>query len=211
MVMKYFRKVFKIMIPLVVALSESKSIHAQYQERALVYDIMRKDDKIGTVLAVKVTNGTQEAIRIETHMNVQFVVSVKVDLVVGNSFRDDVLLEAFMRKDVNGTVKINNSIFRKGNFYNMIDKDRDTTFLHQTLSESVSTLYFEEPVNTTTIFSETFLKLLPLKKTESSTYQLSLPDGNTNYYRYEKGVCTEVIIETQLSTVHLRLRSNKEG
>lgn len=180
---------------------------AQYSEKALVYELFRGTDKIGTVVCIQVTDGAKDIYRIETHVDVKVVFNVKADIVVKNTFMNGVLTEAFAKRIVNGNVKTNNSIIQQENAYRMVNKDLDTSFYSGPIRQCVSQLYFGEPVNLTTVFSETFLQQVLVKMSSAGTYQLSLPDGRTNYYTYEKGVCTAVIIETQLSTVHLKLAS----
>ncbi|MBP9882253.1 MAG: hypothetical protein KBF32_02540 [Chitinophagales bacterium] len=188
-----------------VLLTNSESILAQQSEKSHVYEIYKGNDKIGQVVAITVTDGKKKFIRIETHIDVRVLFTVKVDVVVKNNFVDEALSEVSVRRVINGSVKINNTIVRSEKRYQMINMDKDTTFYNGTIGKCVSQLYFEEPVNLSSIFSEAFLKPVPLVKTGASTYQLKLPDGNINHYTYVNGVCTMVTIETSMATVKLKL------
>ncbi|MBK9730278.1 MAG: hypothetical protein IPO83_03150 [Chitinophagaceae bacterium] len=175
----------------------------QYQEKAIVFEIFRGQDKIGTVVAISIADGAKQMYRIETHVDVRVVFSFKADIVVRNTFMNNVLTDAYAKRVLNGTVKVNNSILKQDVRYQMVNKDRDTTFYKGTINYCVSQLYFEEPVNKATAFSEAFLQQVPLSKSNKGTYELKLPDGNVNHYTYINGECTEVAIETQLSNVRL--------
>ena len=188
-----------------VFLANPKSMLAQQSEKSQVYEIYRGNDKIGQVVAITVSDGKKKFIRIETHIDVRVLFTVKVDVVVKNNFVDEVLSEASVRRVINGSVKINNTIIRSEKRYQMVNMDKDTTFYNGTIGKCVSQLYFEEPVNLSSIFSEAFLKPVPIAKTGASTYELKLPDGNVNHYTYVNGVCTTVTIETSMATVKLRL------
>ena len=188
-----------------VFLVNPKSILAQQSEKSHVYEIYKGNDKIGQVVAIMVTDGKKKFIRIETHIDVRVLFTVKVDVVVKNNFVEEVLSEASVRRVINGSVKINNSIIRSEKRYQMVNMNKDTTFYSGTIGKCVSQLYFEEPVNLSSIFSEAFLKPVPIIKTGASTYELKLPDGNINHYTYVNGVCTTVNIETSMATVKLKL------
>ncbi len=58
---------------------------------------------------------------------------------------------------------------------------------------SVAHMYFDEPEDKDSIFSETYLEYCPLIKTGDHEYQLELPDGNRNSYKYEDGKIVEMI------------------
>lgn len=185
--------------------------YSQYQEKAAVYEIFRGDDKIGRVVGIQITDGSKKLYRIETHVDVRVIFSVKADIVVRNTFVDGILTEAYAKRVVNNSVKTNSSVLKKGATYQMIDKDQDTTYLKGSITRCVSQLYFEEPVNLSSVFSEAFLQQVPIRKSSTGTYELKLPDGRVNHYTYVNGVCTTVTIETQISTVQLKLVSGETG
>jgi hypothetical protein len=87
-----------------------KTVHEKRQQ-ALVYDIIRGKEKIGTVVAVRIINGETSASRIETHSELRMVFTIKVDIVARNTFKNQVLTESHVKKEVNGAVRTNNSVF----------------------------------------------------------------------------------------------------
>jgi hypothetical protein len=66
-------------------------------------------------------------------------------------------------------------------------------------------LYFFEPVNIKQVYSDFSHSLLAIKKNKDGMYQLTLPDGNLNYYRYVNGVCTYVKMVRSLFTIEFKL------
>lgn len=193
---------FRYLLPWIF-LFFSQPIFGQYEEKGIMFWIYRGEDKIGSVVAISIKDGPKQAYRIETHVNVRVVFSFKADIVVRNTFVNEVMTDASARRVLNGTVKINNSITKQSGSYQLINKDQDTTYYKGLINNCVSQLYFKEPVNQTNIFSEAFLEHIPLIKNTAGTYELRMPDGHINHYFYKNGECIEVAIETQLSNVRL--------
>lgn len=194
----FFRQVLPCLLLLL-----SQEVFAQYQEKGIMFWIYRGEDKIGSVVAISIKDGAKQVYRIETHVDVRVVFSFKADIIVRNTFVNEVMTEASARRVLNGTVKINNAIEKQSGRYQMVDKDRDTTYYKGLISNCVSQLYFKEPVNQTSVFSEAFLEHIPLIKNTTDIYELRMPDGHINHYFYKNGECIEVAIETQLSNVRL--------
>jgi hypothetical protein len=67
-------------------------------------------------------------------------------------------------------------------------------------------LYGNSPGTDIKVYSNHFQQLLDLKKVAENTYRLTLPDGNSNYYHYKNGICTQVDVERALFTIHFVLR-----
>lgn len=198
---KQFR-CFRYVVPWIFLLF-SQPLFAQYQEKGIMFWIYRGEDKIGSVIAISIKDGPKQAYRIETHVDVRVVFSFKADIVVRNTFVNEVMTEASARRVLNGTVKINNSIAKQSGRYQMINKDQDTTYYKGLINNCVSQLYFKEPLNQSYVFSEAFLEHIPLIKNTAGNYELRMPDGHINHYFYKDGECIEVAIETQLSNVRL--------
>ncbi len=198
------------LVIILMLLGSPEIMYAQHNQESHVYEIYRGNDKIGQVVAVEISEGSRKVIRIETHIDVRVLFTVKVDVVVRNVFEAEVLTEASVRRVINGSVKINNTITRTDKKYQMVNMNHDTSYYAGSIGKCVSQLYFDEPVNLSSVFSEAFLKQVPLQKSGTSTYQLNLPDGNINHYTYVNGVCTLVTIETSLATVKLKLAGISE-
>lgn len=92
---------------------------------------------------------------------------------------------------------------RNGSRY-MIDLEGDKSTLDNVeIQHSVSDLYFTEPRQVTSIYSETLGKLLSIKPLGNGAYELSLPEGKKNIYRYQKGALVEVEVNHTLGKAHI--------
>lgn len=177
------------------------------QHKTLVYDIIRRNETIGTVQASQLYEGPQTSYHIESHVAIRLFTDIKVDVCLNSNYLNGMMKDAWMRKTINGSDKTNNYILKGSNAYFFVNKNGDTSSLQAIITNSIATLYFSEPTNIEKIFSENFLRFVPLQFEDSGTYKIVLPDGHVNHYTYQNGLCTQVVMETQLSTVFLKLRS----
>ena len=140
---------------------------------------------------------------IESFVKVWVVINIKVNFNQSNLYRDGILKQGAVIRTVNGSTKVNNNIlWQPGGGYICLKKDGDTVRHKEEIKYSTAMLYFVEPVNLNRIYSEGSLAFIPIKKTEGHTYELTLVDGNKNYYTYENGVCVKVKAETDHGTVY---------
>lgn len=56
-------------------------------------------------------------------------------------------------------------------------------------------MYFEEPTNIKSVFSERFLEYCPIEPLGDHKYKLSLPNGKENIYTYADGKLVEVYVD----------------
>lgn len=60
---------------------------------------------------------------------------------------------------------------------------------------TVTSLYYGEPTNHKQVYSERYGKMCTLKRLSAGNYELLFPDGKKSIYKYQKGICREVIAE----------------
>jgi len=86
----------------------------------------------------------------------------------------------------------------------MIDLEGEKSTLDNVeIQHSVSDLYFTEPRQVTSIYSETLGKLLSIRPLGNGAYELSLPEGKKNIYRYQKGTLVDVEVNHTLGKAHI--------
>jgi hypothetical protein len=177
-------------------------------QQRTTFDIIFKDEPIGVASAMVSTQGNSSSYLVETHVNVQLIYQIRIDLKLQSRYEDGIMQEASLLKRVNGTEKINNQIYWLGERYSIISQSKKVSSVEGGITRSISTLYFTEPEHISKVFSETFLTYVPVKEVANGTYTVTLPDGRINSYYYQNGACSRVSIETMLGTVYLVLNSS---
>jgi len=180
------------------------SMAAFSQER--LFDVIRNNDNVGMLKASSTNTAMGLLLYIESKVKVWAVINIKVNSNQSSLYKDGILKKAAVLRTVNGSTKVNNNILWRPVGYICMKKDGDTVTHKEDIRFSIASLYFTEPVNIAKVYSETALAFVPLKKTAVHTYEVSLPDGNKNYYTYENGLCTHVKAETDHGIVYFVAR-----
>lgn len=178
------------------------------QTQVLEYEILLGKRSIGT-LKVTPTNLHSEnySIKMDAEMSLPFT---SVNSVFDVKFEDGVLHKSEMVQKMNGKIKEQSTITRNGEHYNMnIDGEHKT--MQDEVTYSIAKLYHFEPKHKKRVFSERFGAYGKITELEPHLYEVSLPDGNNNKYRYENGVCVEMTSKHTLSTVTFQLKNNKQA
>jgi predicted membrane GTPase involved in stress response len=82
----------------------------------------------------------------------------------------------------------------------------DKKELNYPISNTVTSLYYKEPVNIKEVYSERYGLMCTVKKLSEGHYGVSLPDGKQGIYTYKNGQCREV--NTDLAGFKLKIVLN---
>lgn len=83
---------------------------------------------------------------------------------------------------------------RDGKSYSINHNGERSVLNNTDIIHTVAELYFFEPHHITSIFSELQGAFLPLRSLGDGLYELTLPEGKKNVYKYEKGTLVQVEI-----------------
>ena len=156
------------------------------------FEIRFANHPIGNVTAVLKVNGTDRKIAIQTKVDMTFS---HFNLDINCEYENNILMHAHAVR-TSGKTGDDKSITtqRDGKNYSVIQNGGKSMINNTEIMHSVAELYFEEPRQITRIFSEMQGTFLPLRSLGNGEYELSLPDGKKNVYKYEKGVLVQVEI-----------------
>ena len=188
-----------LLIPVFMAFDPA----AQTQE--LNYDVLRNNKIIGQIKATKKMQSQTTVFNIESIVNFDMVIDYHIYSIMNAAFSNEQLKESFLLRKVNGKEKTNTQITWEKDRYVITDKSSKTT-LGEKIKFTTACLMNVEPLHATKIFSENFKKFIAIKEVKPHTYELKLPDGNTNVYKYENGICVWASVETMISGAEFRLK-----
>ncbi|HEY0272654.1 MAG TPA: DUF6134 family protein [Chitinophaga sp.] len=176
----------------------AKRTDAQTQQ----YEIVFANRAVGFVNARQVQSGNSRTIVIKSEFRILGSITTNLEA----QFTGNILERARNVRNKSGTDEITLTQ-RTGRQYT-ISRDKDKSVLPESaILHCVSELYFSEPAHITSIFSEAQGQVLALKALGGSRYELTLPDGKRNVYRYEKGKLVEVEINHTFGKAYIRLVS----
>ena len=175
------------------------------QTQILHYDVLRNNKVIGAIKAVKRVHSQVTEFNVESDVNFDMLIDYHIHSVMRAAFNGEQLKESSLLRKVNGKEKTNTQIVWQLDKYLIKDKSSTVTF-GEKIKFTTACLMNIEPLHATKIFSENFKQFIPVKEIKPHTYELQLPDGNRNIYKYENGICVWASVETTLSGAQFRLK-----
>lgn len=86
-----------------------------------------------------------------------------------------------------------------------VETDRAKSKIAVAPTWCIARLFFEEPVHQNEVYSEDWGQVLGLRKVDSGRYQVIIPEGKPEEYRYEAGRMVELITHTSIGKARVLL------
>lgn len=166
------------------------------------YEIRFANRVIGNVSAHCKQNGTAKNISIQSKVDMRPLTRFSLD--ISCEFDNSVMVRSKVIKD-SGKEGDSKSITtqKDGKIYTVVQNGEKSILNNPEIAHSVSELYFMEPHQITRIFSESIGTFLNLKTLGNGLYELTLPEGKKNIYKYEKGVLVQVEVSQTFGKAYI--------
>lgn len=174
------------------------------EEKLAVYNIKHKGLVIGQLNLSQRTTGEHLYLQLDSRVKTRFVFGIDVKTTDQAHFSKGTLVSSNVYRMVNGKEKDSKKTSLMNNFYQTLS-GRDTGRLEQTITYNMMMLYLREPVDIRQVYSDNFLKFIPIRRTAAHSYRVDLPDGNFNEYHFQNGICRQVVIHHSMYTIHMEL------
>ncbi|MBV8254285.1 MAG: hypothetical protein JO154_16920 [Chitinophaga sp.] len=157
------------------------------------YEVRIANHAVGTIEARQNVNGHEKSISIQTHIQVMLS---KVNSIITTEYSHNILTQAKSSRVTgkNGDDKLTTTR-KEGNAYTIVMNGERSVLGNTEIQHCVGDLYFSEPKHITRTFSETLGKFLPLKALGDGSYELQLPEGKKNIYKYDNGTLVQVEVD----------------
>jgi hypothetical protein len=167
-----------------------------YGQQHRNYTVIWRGKEVGSLKATSQTQPNGQLYSTDSEMKIQMLLSFHIESNITNVFSNSQLKEAQVHRFVNKKKKLTSTTHFTENHYEL-KKDKDQVVkMKSNIPATVTWLYFNEPVEKTEIFSETFLTFLKFKQIAASVYKTTLPDGDVMTYTYRSGVLQRVEIDS---------------
>lgn len=154
------------------------------------FEVRVANRPVGTIEANRKLSGPSKSIVIKTRIQVMLS---KVNSDIINEYNNNILTQAMSSRisgksgeDKQTTTK------RNGKEYTIVVNGEKSVLEEPEIVSCVADLYFAEPKQVHRVFSETLGRFLPVRSLGGGSYELSLPEGRKNVYKYENGVLVQV-------------------
>lgn len=167
--------------------------------QTLKYDVVRNGSSMGTTLVERKVDGNKITHHLNTSTEFRILFHFKVEYDLIETFEGEKLVSGTSWNTLNDSKQRETDLSVKDGRYSLIIDGINTVINEETITESVSEIYFDEPEHSKKVFSAYYGRYLTFEKIGEHQYQLGSPDGY-NIYTYENGICTEVKISRDFAT-----------
>ncbi len=174
------------------------------QKTEIVFEVSFKNKKIGTIHAVEEAKGNRVIKDLKTNTDTKvLMIAVHVESEVTVVTENNILIEGTAYRHANrGPEDIHARVKKTGDKTYQFNRDgKQLTLQNEVITECMIDLYFKEPKNSTTVFSNMYGKKLVLKSLGGNRYQLITPDNKDSYYTYKNGKLISVEADTPVGKV----------
>lgn len=165
------------------------------------FDIIFKGKKVGKVEATKTPKSGGMHYNIQSQVKISIIKTFQIDFSLKNQYWNSGLEEARIKNTVNNNIRDYSTLDWQGDHYHVTKQNESFKLNKKQARFSTACLYFEEPQERSTVFSENYLDYIPIEKIEQNQYKLKLPSGNSNLYYYneqkelEKAIIRDAILQ----------------
>jgi hypothetical protein len=166
-------------------------LYLQSNAQTNTFEVRIANHAVGTIEANRKMNGPAKSIIIKTRIQVMLS---KINSDIINEYSNNVLHTSKSSRisGKNGEDK-NTTTIRNGKEYTITVNGQSSVINNADIEECVADLYFAEPKQVTRVFSETLGRFLQVKSIGGGMYELLLPEGKKNVFKYVNG--TLVLVE----------------
>jgi hypothetical protein len=175
------------------------------QSQQLNYDILMKDEKIGTMKVLKITQKDHISYTIESTITVNKFVSMLVEYRSTAEFHRGKMIKSSNKQMINGKVQNDTRTTWDGNQYDVYTLTGRSKLKERSIDYDVCMLYFDEPDHRKKIYSDALGKWVNIKTNNNHQYDLLLPESKRSTYTFNYGICSRVETEQMFSKITLLL------
>lgn len=175
--------------------------------QSVFFDLIVAGRTVGSVRVLHFESGQETGRRrVEAEFRIPFYSG---SFFSENQFSNGLLKNSLTEHRVNGKTKEQTRTLENTNHEYKIDfletnadikKSKDIRF---GISNTLTNLYYEEPVNICSVYSERYGQMCTVKKSGENSYTVTLPNGKRSIYSYSGGQCYEV--QAELAGLKLRI------
>ena len=185
-----------------INLKSQQAVNSQSWQ--LNYTAYKNGKEIGWSKISVSRSGNQVYIVADSKLDIQVLFTIEAKAHVTNRFLETTITTLSAFRTVNGKVKLDNNLENSNGTYVALKGDLNQQ-LYKPISNTVLSLYLNEPRSVKEVFSEVYMVYIPVNQISPSVYQTPLPDGGTMTYYYSNSRLFRVIAKTFYGTVQFEL------
>ena len=181
------------------------TINSQAQEKTVNYNVLRNGTVIGQMQFSQKTNNNDVFLKISSEVKTRLIFGIDIKTEEGSHFKNGKLISSYVKRHVNGKEKANKTTQLIDSGYKTLAENKKGQIKQNYIDYNLMLLYSKEPVSENQVYSDSFQQFLVIKKTNTHSYRIVLPDGNYNDYHFLNGVCQKVELHHSLFTINIQI------
>lgn len=162
------------------------------QEKDLDYTIKRNGSKVGKMTVKEIKDGGKISLRLQSDIKTSFIFTFTAKGIEEAQYDNGILVYSSVYQKLNGSEKVNKQIRFVNDEYIIRNNGKEEKLGNVKIYYNLVCIYNHEPLGTALIFSDKYQKFLDISKIEDHHYKIKFPDGSTNEYWFENGVCKKI-------------------
>lgn len=167
------------------------------------YSVFMDGYPIGSYTVNKTVVASSTTFNVETNTAAGLLSRTAHRFLLTSSYDGEQLISADMKTWVNEKLESSSTILWDGNQYVHHQDEQITEICEQLVSKSSVMLFFEEPVDQTQLFYEKYGRELLVVNKGDHTYEIELPNGTKERYKYVNGKVEKVEFVQSFTTITL--------
>jgi hypothetical protein len=168
------------------------------QERCLQYVVKKNGSDIGKMILKEIKSGKKTSYKLESNIKTTIIFSFNMKANEEALYENGILQSSFINRYLNGNERSNQNTTLTGNFYLLNKKGSDQKTLSEIIRYNTLSMYLQEPVAITSVYSDSFQQFVSIQKIKLNHYKVVFPDGNYNEYFYENGIIARIKLNNSL-------------
>lgn len=181
------------------------TINSQAQEKTVNYNVLRNGTVIGQMQFSQKTSNDDVFLKISSEVKTRLIFGIDIKTEEGSHFKNGKLISSYVKRHVNGKEKANKTTQLIDSGYKTLAENKKGQIKQNYIDYNLMLLYSKEPVSENQVYSDSFQQFLVIKKTNTHSYRIVLPDGNYNDYHFLNGVCQKVELHHSLFTINIQI------
>lgn len=158
------------------------------------------------MIAEKKVKGDSIFYHIDSETSIKMLLTFTVHYTLNELYVGGKLVKGDAESTLNGNSRTKSKVWMEGQEYVVeVNGFEELRFSEPAITYSVPELYFSEPGNKETTFSQQFAEHLIIKKDEPHMFTLYSEDGR-NTHTYEDGICTHVKLNRTYASFYFQLK-----
>lgn len=205
MIQSFINKCSKCLFLIMICLGTG--IGTFSQEKTLLYTIKRNGSVVGNIQFSQNISGNRTILKMESEIRTRVVFLFTAKAKEETIYDGGIMTWSSIYRKMNGNVKADKKTKATGSSYTIYNEDKTEKLNNYPILYNMLSLYTNEPVSFSSVYSDNFQQFLTIQTIDSHHYKIKFPDGNSNEYFYTNGMCTKVKISHSLYSATIELNS----